>query len=338
MFGSRRSSVVRRLWRNRCGAGATAAGVAGGESGRNEDLQAGLKPVTQSLFQKLRDDQLETLARAVEGGAEERGGCVYVPGGEANPWPPVLTCRLFRWPDLRSPHQLKRLCICECSPRVAEEAGGVCCNPYHFSRLCEPESPPPPYSKLSPSQTWNNFDDVGLSPYLPREGHWCSVAYWEHRTRVGRLFAVHEPSVGVFCDLPLGSGFCLGQLHVANRHEMVRRTRGKIGGGVLLSRERDGVWVYNRSQHPIFVSSPTLGLPGSRALSVHKVLPGYSVKVFDYGKSRALQRAASPGRFPDGPYDPNSIRISFAKGWGPCYSRQFITSCPCWLEILLNHS
>ncbi|XP_072137869.1 mothers against decapentaplegic homolog 6-like isoform X2 [Mobula birostris] len=337
MFGSRRSSVVRRLWRNRCGA-AAAAGVAGGEGGRNEDLQAGLKPVTQSLFKKLRDDQLETLARAVEGGAEERGGCVYVPGGEANPWPPVLTCRLFRWPDLRSPHQLKRLCICECSPKVAEEAGVVCCNPYHFSRLCEPESPPPPYSKLSPSQTWNNFDDVGLSPYLPREGHWCSVAYWEHRTRVGRLFAVHEPSVGVFCDLPRGSGFCLGQLHVANRHEMVRRTRGKIGGGVLLSREWDGVWVYNRSQHPIFVSSPTLGLPGSRAVSVHKVLPGYSVKVFDYGKSRALQRAVSPGGFSDGPYDPNSIRISFAKGWGPCYSRQFITSCPCWLEILLNHS
>ncbi|XP_051901866.1 mothers against decapentaplegic homolog 6-like [Pristis pectinata] len=353
MFSSRRSSAVRRLWRNRCVA-----------AGQNEEPPASLKPITHSLFKRLRDDQLELLARAVEaGGAEERIGCVFLPRGEVNCWPQVLTCKLFRWPDLKHPHQLKRLCICECSRRAAEEAGVVCCNPYHFGRLCEPETPPPPYSKLSPSKNQNNIDDFlehklthdhraiepsnntseiwpdfGVSPYLPREGHWCSVAYWEHRTRVGRLYAVHEPSVGVFCDLPRGNGFCLGQLHVANRHEMVRRTRGKIGGGVLLSRERDGVWVYNRSQHPVFVNSPTLGLPSSRLLSVHKVLPGYSVKVFDYAKSCALQRAAAPPDLSDGPYDPNSVRISFAKGWGPCYSRQFITSCPCWLEILLNHS
>ena len=39
--------------------------------------------------------------------------------------------------------------------------------------------------------------------------------------------------------------------------------------------------------------------------------------------------------YSDGPFDPNALRISFAKGWGPKYSRQFITSCPCWVEVLL---
>lgn len=37
-----------------------------------------------------------------------------------------------------------------------------------------------------------------------------------------------------------------------------------------------------------------------------------------------------------GPVDTHSVRISFAKGWGPNYSRQEVTGCPCWLEVLLN--
>ncbi|XP_078063271.1 mothers against decapentaplegic homolog 6-like [Mustelus asterias] len=360
MFGSRRSGVVRRLWRSRCP-------KLGGESSQNADqeLQSGLKLATHSLFKRLRDEQLELLARALEarGTDDHTGGCVSFPRtelriGRQHYWPQVLTCKLFRWPDLKHLHQLKRLCNCDCFWRMSEDLATVCCNPYHFSRLCEPETPPPPYSKQLPSNNRKNIDDrfehegaderrvngpsnntrenwadFGLS----RDGHWCSVAYWEYRTRVGRLYAVHEPSVGVFCELARGTGFCLGHLHADNRHELVRRTRGKIGGGILLSKERDGVWAYNRSEHPVFVNSPTLGHPGSRTLAVHKVLPGYSVKAFDYDKSGALQRAAGSD-FPDGPYDPNSIRISFAKGWGPCYSRQFVTSCPCWLEILLNHN
>lgn len=175
--------------------------------------------------------------------------------------------------------------------------------------------------------------DTSLSRSTIRDGYWCKLAYWEHRTRVGRLYAVHEASVNVFCELPRGSGFCLGQLPAAHRSQAVRRARGKIGRGLLLSREPGGVWAYNRSEHPIFVSSPTLGPPGARGLAVLKVLPGYSVKAFDYERAGGLAGWRHPG---DGPCDTHSVRISFGKGWGPCYSRQFITSCPCWLEVLLN--
>lgn len=150
---------------------------------------------------------------------------------------------------------------------------------------------------------------------------------------MGRLYAVHEASVNVFSELPRGSGFCLGQLPAVHRSRAVRRARGKIGRGLLLSRELSAVWAYNRSEHPIFVSSPTLGPPGAHGLAVLKVLPGYSVKVFDYERVGGI--GAGGWQRGDGPCDPHSVRISFGKGWGPCYSRQFITSCPCWLEVLL---
>lgn len=325
-------------------------------------LEQELKTVTYSLLKRLKERSLDTLLEAVESRGGVPGGCVLVPradlrlGGQPAP-PQLLLGRLFRWPDLQHAVELKPLCGCH-SFAAAADGPTVCCNPYHFSRLCGPESPPPPYSRLSPpdqhkpldlsdstlsyteTEATNSlitapgeFSDASMSPDATKPSHWCSVAYWEHRTRVGRLYAVYDQAVSIFYDLPQGSGFCLGQLNLEQRSESVRRTRSKIGFGILLSKEPDGVWAYNRGEHPIFVNSPTLDAPGGRALVVRKVPPGYSIKVFDFERSGLLQHADAA----HGPYDPHSVRISFAKGWGPCYSRQFITSCPCWLEILLNN-
>ncbi|XP_066540882.1 mothers against decapentaplegic homolog 6b [Hoplias malabaricus] len=342
----------------------------GGESscsGRLADAENQLKSATYALLKRLKENTLHALLEAVESGGGARSECVLVARGSAHsavttPPPQLLLCRLYRWADVQHAAQLKALC--ECTSFGAQDGPLVCCNPYHYSRLCGPESPPPPYSRLSPSDehkpldlsdstlsyteteaasspniTQGEFSDASLSPDAPKQTHWCSVAYWEHRTRVGRLYPVYEPSVSIFYDLPQGTGFCLGQLSGERRSGTAQRTRGKIGYGLLLSKEPDGVWAYNRSQHPIFVNSPTLESgPAPRGLLlVRKVMPGYSIKVFDYERSALLLRQGVEPPLPDGPYDPNSVRISFAKGWGPCYSRQFITSCPCWLEILLNN-
>ncbi|XP_054572081.1 mothers against decapentaplegic homolog 6 isoform X3 [Eptesicus fuscus] len=402
-------------------AGAALEPVGGGRSREARSrlllLEQELKTVTYSLLKRLKERSLDTLLEAVESRGGVPGGCVLVPradlrlGGQPAP-PQLLLGRLFRWPDLQHAVELKPLCGCH-SFAAAADGPTVCCNPYHFSRLCGPESPPPPYSRLSPrdeykplvsvfvikffwsTATLTRFhivcgclhtavaeiyliphcltlkrrpptpssllrvnsqmgrlpissslvflglrmrpkDDASMSPDATKPSHWCSVAYWEHRTRVGRLYAVYDQAVSIFYDLPQGSGFCLGQLNLEQRSESVRRTRSKIGFGILLSKEPDGVWAYNRGEHPIFVNSPTLDAPGGRALVVRKVPPGYSIKVFDFERSGLLQHGPEPDAA-DGPYDPNSVRISFAKGWGPCYSRQFITSCPCWLEILLNN-
>ncbi|XP_029881966.1 mothers against decapentaplegic homolog 6-like isoform X1 [Aquila chrysaetos chrysaetos] len=344
MFRSRRAGLVRRLWRQRCAAATP------------EDSPGALKPAAHALFKKLKDEELELLVQAVESRGAWESGCVWAPRGElrgakqALP-PQVLLCRLYRWPDLRQPHELKHLCYCTRGRGGCGDAAALCCNPHHFSRLAAPETPPPPYSKASCGPSWpdepqhpgtqfmefscngGDWRDTSLSQSTVKDGYWCKLAYWEHRTRVGRLYAVHEASVNIFCELPRGSGFCLGQLPAAHCSRAVRRARGKIGRGLLLSREPGGVWAYNRSEHPIFVSSPTLGPPSARGLTVLKVLPGYSAKVFDYERVGGVGSWQLPG---EGPCDPHSVRISFAKGWGPCYSRQFITSCPCWLEVLLN--
>lgn len=350
-------------------AGAALEPVGGGRSREARSrlllLEQELKTVTYSLLKRLKERSLDTLLEAVESRGGVPGGCVLVPradlrlGGQPAP-PQLLLGRLFRWPDLQHAVELKPLCGCH-SFAAAADGPTVCCNPYHFSRLCGPESPPPPYSRLSPRDEYKpldlsdstlsyteteatnslitapgEFSDASMSPDASKPSHWCSVAYWEHRTRVGRLYAVYDQAVSIFYDLPQGSGFCLGQLNLDQRSESVRRTRSKIGFGILLSKEPDGVWAYNRGEHPIFVNSPTLDAPGGRALVVRKVPPGYSIKVFDFERSGLLQHGPEPDAA-DGPYDPNSVRISFAKGWGPCYSRQFITSCPCWLEVLLNN-
>ncbi|MFT7816583.1 mothers against decapentaplegic homolog 6 [Arapaima gigas] len=341
------------------------SGLHGGQEAKPRSvLEQELKTATYSFLKRLKEKPLDTLLEAVESKGGMPSGCVMVSrtevrmGGLAAP-PQLLLCKLYRWADLQHMAQLKPLC--ECQNFGAPEGPTVCCNPYHYSRLCGPESPPPPYSRLSPSEELKpldlsdstlsyteteaasspntspgDFSDVSSSPDALKQSHWCHVAYWEHRTRVGRLYAVYKHSVSIFYDLPQGTGFCLGQLGPERRSSSVQRTRGKIGRGILLSKEGDSVWAYNRSEHPIFVNSPTLDIPSCRSLVVRKVMPGYSIKVFDYERSCLLQHMADPDCL-DGPYDPNSVRISFAKGWGPCYSRQFITSCPCWLEILLNN-
>lgn len=157
------------------------------------------------------------------------------------------------------------------------------------------------------------------------------------KTRVGRVYHVCEHSVDVFADLPHGEGLCLGALSNQNqtKNDVIRRTREKIGYGLSLSNEDDGVWLYNRSDNAIFVNSPTLNPPNSRTFVVYKVPPGHSIKIFDFDKSLYYQRLKDTDLM-DGPYDPNSVIISFAKGWGQKYSRQVITSCPCWLEVLLE--
>ncbi|KAF7217261.1 SMAD family member 7 [Nothobranchius furzeri] len=165
--------------------------------------------------------------------------------------------------------------------------------------------------------------------------HWCVVAYWEEKTRVGRLYSVQEPSLDIFYDLPQGNGFCLGQLCSDNKSQLVQMVRAKIGYGIQLTREPDGVWVYNRSCYPIFIKSATLDNPDSRTLLVHKVFPGFSIKAFDYDKAGSLQRP-NDHEFTQQPRTGFTVQISFVKGWGQCYTRQFISSCPCWLEVIFN--
>ncbi|XP_074105277.1 daughters against dpp [Cotesia typhae] len=287
----------------------------------------------------------------------------------------LLSCQIWRWPDISLTSQLKKLPLCHST----KDPSYVCCNPYHWSRLCKPESPPPPYCLIpakrgatkceassyaiqtNPADTRHCGNNIIVPSRLPEslttdgeergDGHrrkeWCTLAYWELGGRVGRLYPVESSTISVFDSLHDGDGLCLASL--AENHDSVddaKTTRSKIGLGLVLSQEDDGVWAYNRSSNPIFVNSPTLDDLESRTLLVYRVPPGSCLNIFDRAKnlpSRCTYSNGSEGgggsgaggANSGGPVDMYSVRISFVKGWGPRYKRQEITSCPCWLEVLL---
>uniref|UniRef100_A0A669EPP6 Mothers against decapentaplegic homolog n=2 Tax=Oreochromis TaxID=8139 RepID=A0A669EPP6_ORENI len=350
MFRTKRSGLVRRLWRSRApveGDGETDRGTHGsggcclGKTTKvaksNAGSEAELKALTHSILKKIKEKQLEVLLQAVESKGGARSPCLLLPSkvdakvGQQSYSLPMLLYKVFRWPDLRHSSELKRLSCCESYGKINPEL--ICCNPHHMSRLCELESPPPPYSRY-PMDYLKPPDSLALQESGER-AHWCVVAYWEEKTRVGRLYSVQEPSLDIFYDLPQGNGFCLGQLCSENKSPLVQMVRAKIGYGIQLTREPDGVWVYNRSCYPIFIKSATLDNPDSRTLLVHKVFPGFSIKAFDYDKAGSLQRP-NDHEFTQQPRTGFTVQISFVKGWGQCYTRQFISSCPCWLEVIFN--
>ncbi|KAH1012183.1 hypothetical protein HUJ05_011383 [Dendroctonus ponderosae] len=161
---------------------------------------------------------------------------------------------------------------------------------------------------------------------------WCKLAYWELQERVGPLFPVEHQHVNVFGNVSYGlDGLCLTTLGPQNPKESE--------ASVTLSCEPDGfVWLFNRSEQPVFVDSLYLkgGCEDPYGWPT-RVPPDHCVCVFAPGGPQSFGwDQLMSGTCPRGPAgDPNSIRISFVKGWGSRYSRREITSCPCWLEILL---
>jgi len=172
---------------------------------------------------------------------------------------------------------------------------------------------------------------------------WCHIAYWEFRHRVGQQFSVVNDWTNVYQHLPLCGGVSLSVLQeqasqtvpIFQCHKLsdidktaLHRTRAKIGRGIVLSRESDSVWLYNFSEYPVFVCSPLPHLTCSQL--VQRVSPGHCLCAFDGDLIMKLAMdELSCGHY--------SIQVSFAKGWGVDYSRQFITACPCWIEVHITH-
>jgi len=104
-------------------------------------MEQELKTATYSLLKRLKEKTLDTLLEAVESKGGMPSDCVMVSrtelrlGGHMAP-PQLLICKLYRWSDLQHTAQLKALC--ECKSFGAQDGPVVCCNPYHYSRLCGP--------------------------------------------------------------------------------------------------------------------------------------------------------------------------------------------------------
>ena len=100
-----------------------------------------LKNMVHVLLKRLPEERLEALLRAVETKGGQPGGCVMVARSDADRQsapPPYLLCKLYRWSDLQPSAPLKVLCLCRSFHAADGGALQVCCNPYHYSRLCGP--------------------------------------------------------------------------------------------------------------------------------------------------------------------------------------------------------
>ncbi|XP_044738363.1 mothers against decapentaplegic homolog 3 [Chrysoperla carnea] len=124
----------------------------------------------KSLVKKLKKTgALEELERAIST-QNHKTKCVTIPSvrtdtSSNNPnqqvhrkgLPHVIYCRLWRWPELQSHHELRPLENCEYAFTLKRDE--VCINPYHYTRIESPALP----AILVPMHTLN--DDANMFPH-----------------------------------------------------------------------------------------------------------------------------------------------------------------------------
>lgn len=341
------------------------------------DESAELKAVTHSILKRLREKDLSALVRALEtqGGCETP--CIFFHsheglGKRVAVEPHLVLFRVFRLPQVRSSSELKHIASCSSCYGLDK----VCINPYHYSAVMSTEPSGEIYTALTNVVVSEKEESSGFISNLTQSTtrqldsrtsytqpcsqttdyfaagkewpkHWCSISYWEHNERIGPWYEGRSDVINVFDWLPEPSGFCLADLNRrSDVSEGTKRVRSQIGYGLQLTREGDEIWIYNRSNFSLFANGPTLtysnvNIPGGKwrhNIVVHKVPPGCSLKVFDFKLSPQVCQAVDS----DGVrcFHPESVRISFKKGWGSTsatkkYCRPLVTSCPCWIEIHL---
>nr|CAI5849860.1 unnamed protein product [Callosobruchus analis] len=114
-------------------------------SGSDADDKWSEKAV-KSLVKKLKKSgALEELERAISS-QNHNTKCVTIPSAELGNiqqqrkgLPHVIYCRLWRWPELQSHHELRPLEHCEYAYSLKKEE--VCVNPYHYTRIESPALP-----------------------------------------------------------------------------------------------------------------------------------------------------------------------------------------------------
>lgn len=97
--------------------------------------------------------------------------------------PHVIYCRVWRWPDLQSHHELKPLELCE-YPFSAKQKE-VCINPYHYKRVESPVLPPvlvPRHSEFAPGHSMLPFQQIP-EPAMPHNVSYSAQGF-SHSTQM----------------------------------------------------------------------------------------------------------------------------------------------------------
>uniref|UniRef100_A0A915CCS4 Mothers against decapentaplegic homolog n=1 Tax=Parascaris univalens TaxID=6257 RepID=A0A915CCS4_PARUN len=111
---------------------------------QGDEEESWSKKAIDSLMKKLQKHNKEALASlemALQCEGRQRTDCVTIPRSldgrlqisHRKALPHVIYCRVYRWPDLQSHHELKAVDDC----RYCYESGqkDICINPYHYERV-----------------------------------------------------------------------------------------------------------------------------------------------------------------------------------------------------------
>lgn len=121
--------------------------------------------------------------------------------------PHVIYCRVWRWPDLQSHHELKALECCQ-YPFSAKEKE-VCINPYHYKRVESPVLPPvlvPRNSEFPPGHT--NYTPIQFTemtshePNIPQNVNYSSMGFMSPSSP---LSSAHSPLSSAHSPLSMNS-------------------------------------------------------------------------------------------------------------------------------------
>uniref|UniRef100_A0A8D0DAM2 Mothers against decapentaplegic homolog n=1 Tax=Sander lucioperca TaxID=283035 RepID=A0A8D0DAM2_SANLU len=133
----------------------------GWKQGDEEEKWA--EKAVDSLVKKLKKKKgaMEELERALSCPGQP-SKCVTIPRSldgrlqvsHRKGLPHVIYCRVWRWPDLQSHHELKALECCEFA--FGSKQKDICVNPYHYRRVETPVLPPvlvPRHSEFNPQHS-----------------------------------------------------------------------------------------------------------------------------------------------------------------------------------------
>nr|XP_046908858.1 mothers against decapentaplegic homolog 6-like [Dermatophagoides farinae] len=200
--------------------------------------------------------------------------------------------------------------------------------------------------------------DLSLNnPQRQRTKKWARISYWEFKER--KITDINARNSIVFIgyntttadndesmeSISLSSLLSSTITNNNNNEEQqikqerrMNHTRMRIGNGIALFHDsQQNVWIYNRSKTcSIFIESPLYSKSSSKSkmMNVVKVLPGHSIKAYDYQLSQQIQHYRSSS-LQTTRKDIDSFRFSFVKGFGVNYKLNDITNCPCWMEVIL---
>nr|XP_054507816.1 mothers against decapentaplegic homolog 2 isoform X3 [Agelaius phoeniceus] len=383
--------VVKRLLGWKKSAGGT-AGAGGGEQNGQEEKWC--EKAVKSLVKKLKKTgQLDELEKAITT-QNCNTKCVTIPSTCSEIWglstpntidqwdtaglysfseqtrsldgrlqvshrkglPHVIYCRLWRWPDLHSHHELKAIENCEYAFNLKKDE--VCVNPYHYQRVETPVLPPvlvprhteiltelPPLDDYTHSIPENTNFPAGIEPqsnYIPETPPpgYISEDGETSDQQLNQSMDTGTPSTTPGCSQPCPVWpWTLPGSPAELSPSTLSPVNHSLGRGVRLYYIGGEVFAECLSDSAIFVQSPNCNQRyGWHPATVCKIPPGCNLKIFNNQEFAALL-AQSVNQGFEAVYQLTrmcTIRMSFVKGWGAEYRRQTVTSTPCWIELHLN--